>query len=125
MDRFGLDVLLAAVVAVWFVVAGAAKLRPGPQAGRRAVQTDPGWLQVARRVRGVLEIVGGLAVLAGAATGALGLRIQFPGFAVGLALSVLAAWTAVETLRRPLRPLLLALALVGFALTVFYTGFRE
>ena len=125
MDRFGLDVLLAAVVAVWFVAAGVTKLLPTRPAGRRAVQAEPGWLQVARRIRGALEVLGGIAVLAGAAISMLALRLPFPGLAVGLALSALAAWTAVEALRSPLRPLRLVLALAGFALAVFYTGFRE
>lgn len=125
MDRFGLDVLLAAMVAVWFFAAGMAKLLPARPAGRRAIEAEPSRLLVLRRVRGVLELLGGLAVLAGAAIVVLALRLPFPGLAVGLVLSALAAWTALESVRPPLRPVRLGLALLGFALAVFYTGFRE
>lgn len=125
MDRIGLDGALAAVVAVWFIAAGLAALLSRPVEGRRAVAADPAWLRVARRVRGALEVLGGLAVAAGAVIGALGLRYAFPGRAVGLALSALALWAGAESARPPVRWLRLALAAVGFALAVFYTGFRD
>lgn len=125
LERFGVDVILAAAVAVWFLVSGVLKLLPGPSAGRRAVNPAPAWLRVARRVRGVLEILGGLAVAGGAAITLLGVRVPFPGLAVGLVLGALAAWTVVDAVRPPFRGGRLVLALVGFALAVFYAGFRD
>ncbi len=117
--------LLAAVVAAWFVIAGVAKLLPAQAAGRRAVAVDPAWLLVARRVRGVLEVLGGLAVAAGGAITVLGLRVPFPGLAISLALSALAGWTVAEGFRSPIRPVRLGLAILGFALAVFFAGFRD
>ncbi|MGC3995955.1 MAG: hypothetical protein QM779_17875 [Propionicimonas sp.] len=125
MDRFGLDTVLALLVAVWFVVAGLVTLfSRGPAAGRRAVSADPGWLRTLRRVRGGLEVLGGLAVAAGAAISVLGLRLGFPGRAVGLALAALALWAGAESARPPVRWVRLVLAAVGFGLAVFYAGFR-
>lgn len=117
--------LLAAVVAVWFVIAGVAKLLPARAAGRRALAVDPVWLLGARRVRGVLEILGGVAAAAGGAIAVLDLRVPFPGLAVGIALSLLAGWTVVEGFRSPVRPVRLVLAVLGFALAVFFAGFRD
>lgn len=125
MERFGLDVALAIAVAAWFVVAGVLKLLPSRPAGRRALHADPAWLRVAQRVRGALEVLGALAVLVGGAISLAGLRVTFPGFAVGVALSALAALTVVESVRPPVRPLRLTLAVIGFALAAFYTGFRD
>lgn len=125
LQRFGVDVILAAAVAAWFLVTGVLKLLPGPTAGRRTINTVPAWLRVARRVRGVFEILGGLAVTGGAAITLIGVRVPFPGLAVGLALSVLAAWTVVDAVRPRFRGGRLVLALVGFALAVFYAGFRD
>jgi len=124
LSRLGIDLLPAVLVAVWYVVEGIAKLPPVPTGGRRAAVVVPLWLRVLRRVRGVAEIIGGLAVLGGAVAEVLGLRLSFPGLAIGLALAALAAWTAVEAVveRRWVR---LALAIVGFALAVFYAGFRS
>lgn len=123
LSRLGIDELLAVIVAVWFIAEGIAKLPAVPTGGRRAAVVIPLWLRILRRVRGIAEILGGLAVLGEAAGAVLRLRLPFPGLAVGLALAVLAAWTAVEavTQRRWLR---LAVALAGFALAVFYAGFR-
>ncbi len=117
--------LLAVAVAAWFVIVGVAKLLPAPAAGRRAVTAEPPWQQVVRRVRGVLEIICGMAVAAGGAITLLGLRVPFPGLAVSVALSVLAGWTVVEGLRSPIRPVRLVLAVLGFALAVFSAGFRD
>ncbi len=125
MNQIGLEGALAAVVAIWFIATGLADLLTRPAQGRRAVVADPAWLQVARRVRGALQVLGGLAVAAGAVIGTLGLRYPFPGRGVGLALSALALWSAAESARPPVRWLRLALAAVGFVLAVFYTGFRD
>ncbi len=125
MDRFGLDVVLAVVVGAWFVVTGVAKLAARPVAGRRALVAEPGWVPAVRRVRGVLELLGGVAAVGGAAITVLGLRVPFPGVVVGLLLAGLAAWTAVESVRSPVRPLRLGLAVAAFALAVFYAGFRD
>nr|WP_300143886.1 hypothetical protein [Propionicimonas sp.] len=126
MDRIGADGVLAAVVAAWFVVTGAAELfARSAVAGRRAVSTDPAWVRVGRRVRGALEVLGGLAVAAGAVIGLLSLRIPFPGRFVGLGLAALALWGVAESARPPVRWVRLGLAAIGFGLAVFYTGFRD
>lgn len=117
--------ILAVTVAAWFIAAGVVKLLPTPTAGRRAVAPDPTWLRVARQVRGVLEILGGLAAVTAGAVSFLGLRIAFPGLAVGSALCLLAGWTVVESARTPIRAVRLILAVLGFALAVFFTGFRD
>lgn len=117
--------ILALAVAIWFAVAGVAKLMPAPAAGRRALVRDLAWVRVVGRIRGVLEILGGLAVAAGGAISLLGLRLPFPGRAAGFGLAVLAAWTALDCLRAPVRPVRLALAVLGFALAVFFAGFRD
>ncbi len=125
LDRFGADVILAIAVAVWFVASGIAKLAARPAAGRRAVSVEPGWHLVARRIRGVVEILGGLAAAAGGAIGLLGLRVPFPGVALSVVLAGLAAWTVVDHVRTPIRGVRLAVALLGFALAVFFAGFRD
>ena len=120
LSRLSLDVGIAAIVAVWFIVAGIAKL-PAPRPGRRAVER--GWVIAARRVRGVGEILGGLAAAAGAAIALVRPEFAFPGVIVGLALAALAAWSVGEAVaqRRWLR---LTLGVIGFVLAVFYAGFR-
>lgn len=125
LDRFGPEVIVAIAVAAWFVASGVVKVAAKPVAGRRAVAAVPGWQVVARRIRGVLEILGGLAVAAGGAISLLGLRIPFPGLALGFVLSGLAAWTVVDHVRTPVRGVRLAVALLGFALAVFFAGFRD
>jgi hypothetical protein len=127
LDRFGADVILAIAVAAWFVASGIAKLVARPAAGRRAVTAEPGWQRVARRIRGVLEILGGLAAAAGGAISLLSLRIPFPfpGLPLAFVLTGLAAWTVVDNVRTPVRVVRLAVAVLGFALTVFFAGFRD
>ena len=125
MDRFGPDIILAIVVAAWFVATGVAKVAARPATGRRAVAAEPGWLVVVRRIRGALEILGGFAVAAGGAISLLGLRIPFPGTALSLALCGLAAWTVTDYTRMPIRVVRLAVAVLGFALAVFFAGFRD
>lgn len=125
MDRIGPDVILAAVVAAWFVATGFAELFSRTQvAGRRAVAADPGWMITLRRVRGALAVLGGFAVAGGAAIGVLRLDYPFPGRWLGLALAALCLWRAGEAVRPPVRWLGLALATIGFLLAIFYAGFR-
>jgi hypothetical protein len=126
VERIGVDVILAAVVAVWFGATGLADLlHRSADTGRRAVSVTPAWVRIGRRVRGGLEILGAAAVAVGAAIGVLGLRISFPGRAVGIALAVLALWGAGESVRPPVRWLRLVLIAIGFGLAVFYAGFRD
>lgn len=120
LGRFGLDVLLAVAVAAWFAVTGIIKLSTRP-AGRRSV--GGGGRLV--RTRGLLELIGAIAVAGGAAISLTGLRLPFPGMAIGLVLALLAAWTVVDAIRPKLRWLPALFALIGFALAVFYAGFRE
>lgn len=125
LDRFGADVILAIAVAAWFVASGVAKLVSKPATGRRAVAAEPGWQLVVRRIRGAVEILGGLAAAAGGAISLLGLRIPFPGLPLSFVLCGLAAWTVVDYVRTPIRGVRLAVAVLGFALTVFFAGFRD
>jgi hypothetical protein len=126
VDRIGADGILAAVVAVWFVVTGFVDLfHRSSVGGRRAVTVDPAWVRIGRRVRGALEVLGGLAVAAGAAIGVIGLRVPFPDRAVGISLAVLSLWGAAETARPPVRWLRLTLTAIGFVLALFYAGFRD
>jgi hypothetical protein len=127
LDRFGADVILAIAVAAWFVASGVAKLVARPAAGRRALAAELAWQRVARRIRGVLEILGGLAAAAGGAISLLGLRIPFafPGALLGFALCGLSAWTVVDHVRTPVRIVRLAVAVLGFVLAVFFAGFRD
>lgn len=122
LTRFSLDVVIAVIAALWFMGVGIGKL-PSPPTGRRTAAAEPGWLLVLRRVRGLAELLGGLAVLAGAALALLRPQLAFPGLALGLTLAGLAAWETAEAVyqRRWLR---LTMALIGFGLAVFYAGFR-
>ena len=117
--------MLAIAIAVFFFIFGVVKLMERSPQGRRSVTADPRWQLVARRIRGVLEILGGLAVAASGAIALLGLRIPFPTLAVGLVLAGLAAWTVVEAVAQPIRVVRLGFGLLGFALAVFYAGFRD
>ncbi|PZQ42066.1 MAG: hypothetical protein DI570_29915 [Phenylobacterium zucineum] len=125
MDRIGLEVILAAVVAAWFVVTGIVELfsRSAP-AGRRAVAADPGWLILLRRVRGALAVLGGLVVAAGAALDLLGRTNPLPGRDLGFALAAIAVWAVGEAVHPPARWVRVALGVVGFLLAVSYAGFR-
>lgn len=122
LSRLSLDVVLAAIVAIWFIGTGIAKL-PAPPAGRRAAVSEPTWARVLRRVRGVAEILGGLAVAGGAAIILLRPQTSFPGMILGLGLAALAAWTVAEAVTQR-RWVKLAAALIGFVLAVAYAGFR-
>jgi hypothetical protein len=125
LNRLGVEVVLALAVAAWFVASGIAKLVARPAAGRRAVSAEPGWQVVVRRIRGVVEILAGLAAAAGGAISFLGLRLPFPGTLLGFALAGLAAWTVVDNVRTPVRVVRLVIALLGFGLAVFFAGFRD
>ncbi|MGV8909788.1 MAG: hypothetical protein ACOH1Y_12465 [Propionicimonas sp.] len=125
LERFGPDVILAVSVAIWFVGSGVADLASRPVAGRRALAAESRWLLVARRIRGVLAILGGLAAAAGGLIALLGLRLPFPGLAVSLVLAGIAAWTVVDYARTPIRLVRLVLGVLGFALAVFSAGFRD
>jgi hypothetical protein len=126
LDRFGADVIVAIAVAAWFVAAGIADLAWKPMTGRRAaVAATPRWQVVARRIRGVLEILGGLAAAAGGVISLLGLRLPFPGLAVSIGLAALAAWAVADNVRAPVRAVRLAVAVLGFGLAVFSAGFRD
>jgi hypothetical protein len=122
-SAIGLDVVVAAVTATWFIVAGITKLRAPSSAGRRSMPVA-GWVRVARLIRGSLELLIALVVLAIAVGSVVGLRFPAIGLWLGLVLSGSSLWTAVESFRPPLRPVRIILAVLGFALAVFFTGFR-
>lgn len=123
LDSIGLDVVVAVVTAGWFFVAGFAKMRVAPSGGRRAVVV-PTWVTVSRRVRGIVEVLLALLVLAVAALTFLDVKLPPVGLALGLSLSALALWTAVESWVPPLRVGRIIFSLIGFALAVFFAGFR-
>lgn len=129
LDAIGPDVLAGVATGFWFVVFGIGKMRAAPSGARRAVPVSRAG-NALRRLRGVLEVLGGLGALALVAVsflGDLGRQVPDPsalGLMLGLGLAVLAGWTAVETFLRPRKWVQLLLALVGFALAVFYAGFR-
>ncbi len=125
LDRFGPEAILAIAVAAWFVTSGLAKVVAKQATGRRAVAAVPGWQWAVRRIRGALEVLGGLAVAAGGAISLLGLRIPFPGLPLSVMLCGLAAWTVVDYVRTPIRVVRLAVAVLGFLLAVFFAGFRD
>ena len=70
--------MLAVAVAVFFFIFGVVKLMERSPQGRRSVTADPRWQLVARRIRGVLEILGGLAVAASGAIALLGVWAGLP-----------------------------------------------
>lgn len=116
--------ILALTVAIWFVASGVAELLSRPATGRRAVTTAPTGV-VARRIRGALSILGGLAAAAGGAISLLGLRLPFPGLAISVFLAALAAWAVADNVRVPVRVVRLVVAVLGFALAAFSAGFRD
>ncbi|PFG17320.1 hypothetical protein ATK74_1887 [Propionicimonas paludicola] len=126
LDRFSPPVLVAVATALWFFVEGVIKVSHQAPSGRRAAVLVPRWRTVLTRVRGVIEMVAAIGVGIGAVLGFLDLKLgaAYPAAELGWAVSVLALWTAVESLRPPLRPVRIVLAILGFALAVFYLGFR-
>jgi hypothetical protein len=123
------DVVVGVATGFWFILFGLGKMRAAPSGGRRSVPLSRVG-NALRRLRGVLEVLGGLGVLALVAVdfvGDLGSRWPDPsalGLMLGLALAVLSGWTVVEAFLNPRKWVQLILALVGFALAVFYAGFR-
>jgi hypothetical protein len=129
LDAIGPDVAVGVATGFWFLVFGIGKMRAAPSGGRRAMPVS-GLANALRRLRGVLEVLGGLGTLALVAVafvedlGAKGPDPSALGLMLGLALAVLAGWTVVEAFLRPKKWVQLVLALAGFALAVFYAGFR-
>ena len=123
LSTFSLDIVLAAVTAIWFIVDGVVKQRRAPSAGRRSLPTAT-WVVVVRRIRGILQLLSGLALIALAVLNFMKFNVPPIGLGLGLGLAVLALWTAVESWVPPLRPFRIILAVIGFALAVFYAGFR-
>lgn len=123
LSSIGLDVVVAVVTAIWFIVVGARKIGYRPPSGRRVVPVSTAAI-VIKRVRGVLEFLGGLAVLGLATLSILVANVPPIGMPIGIGLSCLALWTAVESWVPPLRPVRIIFAILGFVLAVFFTGFR-
>jgi hypothetical protein len=126
LSAIGPDVAVGVVTGLWFLVFGIGKMRAAPSGGRRAVPAS-GLANALRRLRGVFEVLGGLAAFALLAIAFIDLRTPLPvtsGLWLGLALAALAGWTVVEAFLRPRKWVQLILALAGFALAVFYAGFR-
>lgn len=129
LDAIGPDVAVGIATGFWFLVFGLGKMRAAPEGGRRAVPTSS-LTTALRRLRGVLEVLGGLGALALVAVAFvddLGAQVPDPsalGLMLGLALAVLSAWTVIEAFLHPRKWVQLVLAVVGFALAVFYAGFR-
>jgi hypothetical protein len=123
LSSIRLDLALALVTALWFVVTGISKIGYSPAGGRRAVAV-PTWVVVVRRTRGVLEFIGGLALIGLTVLNFLQYPVPAIGLPLGLALAAFALWTAVESWVPPLRPVRIILSLIGFALAVFFAGFR-
>jgi len=128
LSAIGPDVAVGIVTGFWFLVFGIGKMRAAPTGGRRAVPVSR-LANALRRLRGVLEVLGGLGAFTLVAVTFIELRAPLPsasvmGLWLGLALAVLAGWTVVEAFLRPRKWVQLLLALLGFALAVFYAGFR-
>jgi len=121
---------LAAAVALVFLATGTLRLigsRGGAAAagGRRAIGPSPATVLVSR-LRGVAEILGSLGVAASAGVALVaGPRFASVGWWSGLALAALGLWTALESLRPPLRAGRIVVALASFLLAVFFLGFRD
>lgn len=126
LERFSPPVLVAVATALWFFVEGVIKVAHRAPSGRRAAVVVPTWRTIVTRLRGVAELLASLGIGVGAVIGFLDLTlgIEYPARALGWVVSALALWTAVESLRPRLRPLRIVLAVLGFALAVFYLGFR-
>lgn len=120
---------LAAAVALVFLVTGVLRLIGSRGAaaagGRRAIGPSLAVVWIGR-LRGVAEILAAIGVAASAGVALMaGPRLAFVGWWSGLALAALGLWTAVDSLRPPLRPGRIAVALGAFLLAVFFAGFRD
>lgn len=126
LERFSPPVLVAVATALWFFVDGLIKVSHQPPEGRRAAVVVPRWRTILTRVRGIVELVASIGIGIGAVLVFLDLRLSttYPARELGWIASALALWTAVESLRPRLRPVRIVLAVLGFALAVFYLGFR-
>lgn len=123
LRSIGPDIYVAVATGIWFIVSGISLMRYRPPTGRRALPVA-GWIVVTRRIRGVLEFLGGLAAVGLAAISFLQLAFPPIGLPLGLGLAALALWSAIEAWVPPLRWLKIVLSVLGFALAVFYAGFR-
>jgi hypothetical protein len=123
LRSIGPEIYVALVTGIWFIVSGISLIRYRPPTGRRA-HPVAGWIIVTRRLRGVLEFLGGLAVIGLAAVTVLNLNFPPIGLPLGLGLAALALWSAVEAWVPPLRWVKIILSILGFALAVFFAGFR-
>ncbi len=123
LSSIGPETYLAIATGIWFMVGGVAKMGFRPPTGHRALPIAP-WAIVVRRLRGGLEFLGALAVIGTTALNFLQFSIPPLGLPLGLGLSALALWTAVEVWVPPLRPVRIILAILGFALAVIFAGFR-
>ncbi|MEE9963927.1 MAG: hypothetical protein K4304_02405 [Propionicimonas sp.] len=124
LSAIGLDAYVAAVTGLWFVLAGIEKVRPAPRGGRRSIPY-PRWRTAISHIRGLLEFLGGVAVLILAAAGTLGFPAPAYELYLGLGLAVLALMSVVESVLPPVRWVFGLYSLLGFAIAVFYAGFRN
>ena len=108
------ETALAVLVVVWFLVLGIVQLahRTPP---RRAA--PPRWVTVSRRVRGALTIVGAAGVGAG-------LAVPGVGLAAGIVLAALSVWNTIEAALPPTKVGRVIVAVLSFALAIFFVGFR-
>lgn len=123
LSAISLDVYVAVATGLWFVLAGIEKVRPAPKGGRRAIPY-PRWRTAISHIRGLLEFLAGMAVLVLAAAAVVGIPAPDYGLYLGLGLAVLALMSVVESVLPPIRWLFGLYSLAGFALAVFYAGFR-
>ncbi len=126
LERFSPPVLVAVATALWFFVDGVIKVSHRAPEGRRAAVIVPRWQTALTRIRGIVSMLAAIGVGIGAVLGFLDLTLGavYPARELGWAVSALALWTAVESLRPRLRPVRIIVAILGFALAVFYLGFR-
>ena len=126
LERFSPPVLVAVATALWFFVDGVIKVSHQAPEGRRAAVVVPRWQTVLTRIRGVVAILAAVGVGIGSVLGFLDLTLGavYPARELGWVVSALALWTAVESLRPRLRPVRIIVSILGFALAVFYLGFR-
>jgi len=123
LRSIGPDIYVAVATGIWFIVSGISLIRYRPPSGRRALPVA-GWIVATRRIRGVLEFLGGLSAIGLAAVTFLALPFPPIGLPLGLGLAALALWSAVEAWVPPLRWLKIVLSIIGFALAVIFAGFR-